>query len=606
MSVESSPGNAHHWYFFDRALPWEEADLIGARLRAAAGADSDTGNITQPYRAAGTPNLLTPKKRARGRIGPSSTRILSEGGPIYTADQLRAALPELPLRDISAGVEGSSRGIAVLLADMPDRLHEELKTPADQLDDRSSHFFGVTGKLKVRGYSVDEVAALWDHYADAAGAKFAPRRGGVRHQLEHDWPKLDTRAEAAAKGLIEPDDEAIAAMQSPEATAAFAEIFGSRTPPITKPSETGLGAQPTPLETVRASDLAGLPIPKREFMFADLLPARNVTAMYGDGGVGKSLLALQASIAVATGTKWLGMEPKTIGPVVYFSAEDETAEMHIRLADICAADEIDMSKLTDLHIADMAGQDALLAVENSKVGIMSKRPLFERLRLTLGALRPVMLVIDNLADVFGGNEISKPLARQFIGFLRNLSIEFNCYVFLLAHPSQSGKNSGEGTSGNSAWSNSVRQRLYLHRPEEEDADEFVRDLKVMKSNYTAKGYGMELRWDRGRFTSTSGAPARIAGNGAGRAAMDAKVDAAFLTLLAKVNHQGLRVFPRKGNGYAPNVFAEHAEAKGITKAQFAASMRRLFDAGQIILERVGKPSAPVERIVIVPVEEVPM
>jgi hypothetical protein len=45
--------------------------------------------------------------------------------------------------------------------------------------------------------------------------------------------------------------------------------------------------------------------------------------------------------------------------------------------------------------------------------------------------------------------------------LRGLALETSSTALLLAHPSLSGMASGSGTSGSTAWSNSVRSRLYL-------------------------------------------------------------------------------------------------------------------------------------------------
>ena len=41
------------------------------------------------------------------------------------------------------------------------------------------------------------------------------------------------------------------------------------------------------------SDWANLPVPKRQWLVPDLIPMRKVTALYGDGGTGKTLLAMQ-------------------------------------------------------------------------------------------------------------------------------------------------------------------------------------------------------------------------------------------------------------------------------------------------------------------------
>jgi hypothetical protein len=50
--------------------------------------------------------------------------------------------------------------------------------------------------------------------------------------------------------------------------------------------------------------------------------------------------------------------------------------------------------------------------------------------------------------------------------------------------------------------------------------------------------------------------------------------------------------------YAPTVFAADQEAKGITKRQFAAAMRRLFDDNKIRVETFGKPSRQSAKIVL--------
>jgi len=57
LVIETSPGNFHYWYLFTRAIPWAQAQVIGDAIRAASGADKDTGVVTQPYRIAGTPSV---------------------------------------------------------------------------------------------------------------------------------------------------------------------------------------------------------------------------------------------------------------------------------------------------------------------------------------------------------------------------------------------------------------------------------------------------------------------------------------------------------------------------------------------------------------------
>ena len=72
-------------------------------------------------------------------------------------------------------------------------------------------------------------------------------------------------------------------------------------------------------------------------------------------------------------------------------------------------------------------------------------------RFTVPSLRPRLLILDNLADIFGGDENARDLARQFVSLIRGLAIDLDCTVLMLSHPSLSGMASGRGASGSTAW-----------------------------------------------------------------------------------------------------------------------------------------------------------
>ena len=190
------------------------------------------------------------------------------------------------------------------------------------------------------------------------------------------------------------------------------------------------------------------PIKPREWLIENFIPNNTVTLLGGDGGSGKSLLAmmLAVSTAAAQDVKWLGRLPVQ-GPAIYVGAEDDIDEMHRRLSDINEASMIGFTDLKNMHICSLAGQDALLAVENPKTKTLQPTPLFFEIRDKIEAERPKLVVFDTLADLFGANENDRALARQFVGMLRGLAIQFQCAVVLLAHPSLSGMSSGSGTSG---------------------------------------------------------------------------------------------------------------------------------------------------------------
>jgi RecA-family ATPase len=157
------------------------------------------------------------------------------------------------------------------------------------------------------------------------------------------------------------------------------------------------------LPVVSASSLADAPIPTRKSIVTGWIPDNNVTLLSGDGGVGKSLLNLQLGVAVAAGRQWLGM-PTEQGPVIVLSAEDDLDELHIRLAAIAESYGITLADLTDLHLIPLAGRDAVLAAPKTKMGIVESTALWGRLVAQVEKIKPRLVIIDTLADVFAGNE----------------------------------------------------------------------------------------------------------------------------------------------------------------------------------------------------------
>src|SRR5205823_5080611 len=123
--------------------------------------------------------------------------------------------------------------------------------------------------------------------------------------------------------------------------------------------------------------------------------------------------------------------------------------------------DINVDDLANLKIIDLAGDDAILAFPPVRAGQLQKTLLFTKIEKLVDEHLPSLLVIDTLADVYGGDENIRGQVRQFLGFLTRLAIKYDVAVVVLAHPSLSGMASGSGTGGSTAWHNSVRGRLYL-------------------------------------------------------------------------------------------------------------------------------------------------
>ncbi len=345
---------------------------------------------------------------------------------------------------------------------------------------------------------------------------------------------------------------------------------------------------------VNAASLAGKTPPAREWFVPDWIPNGQVSLVYGDGGVGKSLVATHLAVCAAAGVPWFARSVKR-GVVEFITAEDSADELHRRVADISRENGIPIERMDGLNLYSFADADAIMAALQGD-GQLVKTGFYDEVETVCKASKPVAVVLDTLADIYGGNEVIRQQVRSFIAMLRKIAIDNNCAVIVLAHPSLSGINTGKGTSGSTGWNNSVRSRLYLTRETDEtghEPDEDLRVLKLMKSNYSKIGTEVRMRYQRGTFV-----PDRIIVGGGDPVAKASTADRVFLELLATFTAQNRPVNVATGRNYAPAVFAKSASPMGVSKRELESAMERLLRGGRIANVPYGPPSRGTHRLVV--------
>jgi hypothetical protein len=244
-----------------------------------------------------------------------------------------------------------------------------------------------------------------------------------------------------------------------------------------------------------ATTFTGEP-PERRWIVPEWIVEGAVNSLYGDGGVGKTLIAQQLAYAVAVGGKWLGLQCAQ-GSVLAVLCEDEKGELHHRHQAIKAAMGYAVGNpFADVWLWPRVGFDNTL-VRWDRDGKAALPPFYDKVLAQVRALNPRLLILDTLADIYGGSEIDRVQVNYFVktvlgGLIREQAAAGHpLTVLLLGHPSVGGKADGRGFSGSTAWNNAVRARLYLTRPEDGDTNDRV--LTRGKANYAASGDSTAIR-----------------------------------------------------------------------------------------------------------------
>jgi len=314
-----------------------------------------------------------------------------------------------------------------------------------------------------------------------------------------------------------------------------------------------------PLVIVSPTALCGISPPERRWLVRDWIPYGVVTALYGDGGLGKSLLAQQLQTGTALGTAWLGLPVEHVASLGVY-CEDSQDELWRRQASINESYRIDFDMLNDVHWLPRLGEDNLL-MTFGRSGIAELRKFHAAVLAAARDHKARLVIVDTAADTFGGNENDRGQVRQFVQrALGSIALAIDGSVILCAHPSRAGITSGEGDGGSTGWSNAFRLRLYLRGPvlqPGEPPDPNARVLERRKANYAPRKDELRLRWRQGVIEPEAPVVPGITPLG--------KIDAlgVFLDL---VQNRTLSQVSNSGN-YAPRVF-------GRLRASSAATSRK--------------------------------
>jgi hypothetical protein len=179
-------------------------------------------------------------------------------------------------------------------------------------------------------------------------------------------------------------------------------------------------------------------------LLAPLLAGDGATILFGDGGTGKSYLALAVAATLQTGRALIdGLTPSDMRRVGYLDWEWSAAVHRRRLAQLWPDDEL----------PDLVYVPCRLPLKDER----------DRLRRIIREHRLEYLILDSVALAAGGEPESAEVAVAFFGALRALGLDALC----VAHVTNAAaRGSADRPFGSAFWHNSARSTWYAKRQEE--------------------------------------------------------------------------------------------------------------------------------------------
>jgi hypothetical protein len=206
------------------------------------------------------------------------------------------------------------------------------------------------------------------------------------------------------------------------------------------------------LPVARACELPVCP-PERQWLIEDLWADQAVGIIGGEPKCGKSFLALDLLVAVASGAPCLRrFAAVQRGPVLLYAAEDALHVVRTRLEGICRVAAVTLRDLP-IHV---------ITAPSLRLDLAEDR---QHLHATIAAMQPRLLVLDPFVRLHRIDENASAEVAPLLAYLRDLQRRFALAVVLVHHARKGagavrGGQALRGSSELHAWGDS---NLYLRR-----------------------------------------------------------------------------------------------------------------------------------------------
>ncbi len=239
---------------------------------------------------------------------------------------------------------------------------------------------------------------------------------------------------------------------------------------------------------------SGEPRPQR-FLLSPFMPLGKVGLLFGPGGVGKSLTALDLCLSVAIrdrvaparlpGNDALGgtVPAEAAGASVFLTLEDDAEEIHRR---ITALDPSGLRQGAPCYVipaVDLPEFNPTLVTANGRAAALTdfaQSGLDKLLADTQerAGQRISLLVLDPAGDFLDVDENDASFVKLLMRRLRVAAARHGCTILILGHVAKTVDPDSPTMRGSSAWISNSRFAFAIWRPLPDDADKLAATLGV--------------------------------------------------------------------------------------------------------------------------------
>lgn len=433
IAWESSSERYQALWQLDRHVRPEVLNNLNKRLTYLISADKGGWDLTQVLRIPGTYN--------HKYDDPVKVVVLWDDGPKYTTGEVRRAV-----KDVEPGEESAAQVDDLVIPD--ESAAAIYRRVRKKLDPRARRI--LQSKRVVEGERSDR---LWELENLLLDAGVEPEEVFVLIK-DSVWNKYRGRSDETYRIWIE-----IQKAARTQETLKVGEGEGSS---VLNVAPTGWEHHDLFMQTELAPPM---------WMVEGIWSDRSHGIIAGEPKGYKSLLAMDLSVSVASGTKFLGhYETPVVGPVLVVQEENAPWFMQSRIRKIEKAHGIlGEAKVNKSTLSIKHGGDLPIELLNQEGFDLTDPSHLESLERKVQIVRPVLIVLDPLYLMIGdADENSNRDMRPILQWLLHLKIRYSVGICIVHHYSKQGatpRYGGQRVRGAGAFHGWVESALYVEKPD---------------------------------------------------------------------------------------------------------------------------------------------